>query len=282
MRKTFQTTDGLQLCYDVQGQGMPLLCLAGLTRNMDDFEPIVDHFSDRAMIIRLDYRGRGGSDFDPNPLNYTPPQESKDTIELLDHLAIPKAAIIGTSRGGLIAMGLAAMQKQRLSGVLLNDIGPELDPRGLSHIMEYLGCPSAFLSFEDAATRLPQTMGPRFKNVSHAQWLTFARRIWNEGETRLELRYDPKLRDAFEVGDPTGTFDLWPFFDAFQDLPLALLRGENSDLLTQACADEMQSRRPDMIFANVADRGHVPFLDEPESVDVIARFIDAVEAHSCA
>lgn len=277
MVQHFTTSDGLNLAYDVQGTGVPVLCLAGLTRNMDDFEPVVEHFADRAQIIRLDSRGRGASDHDPNVMNYTIPQESADALALLDHLGIDKAAILGTSRGGLIAMALAVTAKARLSGVLLNDIGPEMDPQGLSHIMDYLGRPSAYRSFEDAADKLPKALGAQFPNVSHAQWLTYARRIWAERESRLELRYDPGLREAIEAQSVTGALpDLWPLFEAFDGLPLALLRGENSNLLPRSTYDEMQRRRPDMIAAEVKDRGHVPFLDEPESLDVIARFLEAL------
>ena len=175
-------------------------------------------------------------------------------------------------------MALAVTAKARLSGVLLNDIGPEMDPQGLSHIMDYLGRPSAYRSFEDAADNLPKALGAQFPNVSHAQWLTYARRIWAEGESRLELRYDPGLREAIEAQSVTGALpDLWPLFEAFDGLPLALLRGENSNLLPRSTYDEMQRRRPDMIAAEVKDRGHVPFLDEPESLDVIARFVARIE-----
>ncbi|MBW6418645.1 alpha/beta fold hydrolase [Celeribacter sp. PS-C1] len=279
MVQYFTTSDGLRLAYDVQGAGIPVLCLAGLTRNMDDFEPVVDHFAGDAQIIRLDSRGRGASDHDPNMMNYSIPQESADALALLDHLGIDKAAILGTSRGGLIAMALAVTAKARLSGVLLNDIGPEMDPQGLSHIMDYLGRPSAYRSFEDAADKLPKALGAQFPNLSRDQWLTYARRIWSEGDSRLQLRYDPRLRDAIEAQSVTGALpDLWPLFEAFDGLPLALLRGENSDLLPRSTFDEMQRRRPDMIAVEVKDRGHVPFLDEPESLDVIARFLARIDA----
>jgi pimeloyl-ACP methyl ester carboxylesterase len=274
MHDTFTTTDGLQLAYDVHGAGTPVLCLAGLTRNMDDFETIVANFSDRAQIIRLDSRGRGASDFDPNPQNYTIPQEANDALALLDHLKLERAAIIGTSRGGLIAMVLAATAKHRLSGVLLNDIGPELNPAGLVHIMDYLGRPCAFTSFEDAAERLPRAIGTQFPNVSHAQWLAYAKRSWAVGPDRLQLRYDPRLREAIEAQGASGDApDLWPLFHTLGDLPLAALRGANSNLLTPECWAKMKALRPDMSAAEIPDRGHVPFLDEPESSAIIAAFI---------
>ncbi|SEK53860.1 alpha/beta fold hydrolase [Pacificibacter marinus] len=274
MHSTFTTPDGLKLAYDIHGTGKPVLCLAGLTRNMDDFDPIVAGFSDRAMIIRLDSRGRGASDYDPSPQNYTIPQEAADAIALLDHLGIDRTAIIGTSRGGLIAMVLAATAKHRLSGVLLNDIGPELDPAGLGHIMEYLGRPCAYKSYQDAADKLPKAMGAQFQNVSRAQWMTYAQRLWHEGPDGLQLRYDPKLRDAVQAQSALAESpDLWPLFHALNDLPLAALRGANSNLLTPECWRKMRNLRPDMISAEVPDRGHVPFLDEPESQNVIKRFM---------
>jgi pimeloyl-ACP methyl ester carboxylesterase len=277
MHTTFITSDGLELAYDRHGTGTPILCLAGLTRNMDDFDPVVAAFSDHAQIIRLDSRGRGASDYDPNPQNYTIPQESADALALLDHLELDRAAILGTSRGGLIAMVLAATAKHRLSGVLLNDIGPDLDPAGLAHIMEYLGRPCAYRTFEDAAIKLPKAMAAQFANVSQAQWKTFAKRLWSEGPNRLQLRYDAALREAIETQGASGeTPDLWPLFEALNGLPLAALRGENSTLLTRDCWAKMQATRPDMIAAEVADRGHVPFLDEPSSKDVIEKFITAL------
>lgn len=274
MHDTFTTSDGLQLAYNVHGTGTPVLCLAGLTRNMDDFDPVVTKFSNHAQIIRLDSRGRGASDFDPNPQNYTIPQEAFDALALLDHLNLDRTAVIGTSRGGLIAMVLAATAKHRLSGVLLNDIGPELDPTGLAHIMDYLGRPCAFTSFEDAAERLPRALGAQFPNVSHSEWLNYAKRSWTAGPDRLQLRYDPKLREAIEAQGASGDApDLWPLFHALSDLPLAALRGANSNLLTPDCWVKMKAARPDMIAAEVPDRGHVPFLDEVESTATIAAFI---------
>jgi pimeloyl-ACP methyl ester carboxylesterase len=277
MSHSFTTSDGLSLAYDIHGTGKPILCLAGLTRNRDDFDPVVCAFAERAQIIRLDSRGRGASDFDPNPQNYTIPIEAADALALLDHLGLKRAAILGTSRGGLIAMVIAASAKHRLTGVLLNDIGPELSPVGLSQIMDYLGRPCGYKSYAEAAEKLPQAMESQFPNVPYETWYRYAQRLWYAGPTGLELRYDPNLRNAIEAQGATGeTPDLWPLFHALDDLPLAGLRGENSTLLTQACWQKMQDLRPDMIAGQVEDRGHVPFLDEPTSQAVIAKFIAAL------
>ncbi|SIO54099.1 Pimeloyl-ACP methyl ester carboxylesterase [Rhodovulum sp. ES.010] len=276
--KRFAADDGLRLAYDDRGEGTPLLCLAGLTRNMDDFEPVVERFAERARIIRLDTRGRGGSDHDPDFMNYNLIREGRDALNLLDHLGLARAAILGTSRGGLIAMTLAAGHRDRLSGICLNDIGPMIDPKGMGYIMSYLGRRPGLADHDAAAEKLQAKMAEGFPGVSRAQWRAVSRRCWDEAEDGLALRYDPRLRNAVAEASATGAMpDLWPLFDALKGLPLALIRGANSDILSPGTAAEMRRRRPDMIYAEVADRGHVPFLDEPESVAAIAAFLERLE-----
>ncbi len=273
MTKRFDTADGTGLAYDVTGRGVPLLCLAGLSRDRRDFDPVVARFADQAQIIRLDYRGRGASDF-ADPASYSIPQEGQDALALLDHLGIEKAAILGTSRGGLISMLLAASAKTRLLGVVLNDIGPVIEPVGIEYIMTYLGKPPGYADYDEAAQALSYSMAGRFPGVTTAQWKERAMLWWRQGSDGLELRYDPKLRDAvIAQADASGAMDLWPLFDALDGLPLGLIRGENSDLLAPETVAEMRRRRPDMLFIEVADRGHVPFLDEPEALRLIEDFL---------
>jgi pimeloyl-ACP methyl ester carboxylesterase len=279
----FTTGDGRRLSYADQGgdrgAAPVLLCLAGLTRNMDDFEPVVDFAGARARVIRLDARGRGASEHDPDFHNYNIMREATDVVELLDHLALERVAILGTSRGGLLAMALAVSHRARLSAVMLNDIGPEIEPGGLEAIMGYLGRAPRFGTLAEAAAGLPALMGCDFPGVSNEAWRHYARRLWREGTQGLELRYDPALRDAVEAQAAQSTTppDLWPMFAALDGLPLALLRGENSNLLSLKTATKMQALRPDMIYSSVADRGHVPFLDEPEAHDVLTRFLDVLD-----
>jgi pimeloyl-ACP methyl ester carboxylesterase len=277
--ENFTAADGLKLAYDDRGAGPVLLCLPGLTRNMDDFEPVVDHFAHRARVIRMDFRGRGASGFDPDYSHYNVLQESQDVIGLLDHLGLDKAAILGTSRGGLVAMTLAATARDRLAGVCFNDIGPVIEPAGLTYIMGYLGLPPADPDFDTALREIPKRMGARFPDVPVETWASYIRRVWHVDEDgSLSLRYDPKLRDAtldqMKAAEGQPAPDLWPLFAALDGLPLALIRGANSDLLSPATAARMREMRPDMIFSDVADRGHVPFLDEPESLSVISQFLD--------
>ncbi|WP_068109786.1 alpha/beta fold hydrolase [Tropicimonas marinistellae] len=275
MTRFFHAPDGLRLAYDDRGSGHPILCLAGLTRNMADFEPVRETFADKARIIRLDYRGRGLSEWDQDYLGYNVINEGRDAIALLDHLEIDRVTILGTSRGGLIALTWAVGHADRLHGVILNDIGPAIDAQGLSQIMSYLGFRPQYRDYEDAADRLPQDMAPRFCNVSREQWRAFAQRVWKEAPDGLDLRYDPALRRSVLEQSASGTLpDLWPLFEALKPFPTGLIRGANSDLLSQAAVSEMLHCKPDMIYAEVPDRGHVPFLDEPEAVSVIETYLD--------
>ncbi len=262
--------DGLQLAHDDQGSGVPLLCLPGLTRNMEDFEPVLEHYAGRARVIRMDFRGRGASDHG-DPATYNPPQEAKDVLALLDHLGLEKVVVLGTSRGGLVALMLAAMGRARLSGVIFNDIGPDVMAEGLATIMDYIGKPPTFLSLEEAAAALPVFYEGVFRNVPAQTWADFARRIWREEGGQLHLRYDPRLRDAVApaFAPHFQAPDLWPLFDALDGVPLGLIRGAQSNILSEQTAAEMRRRRPDMAFVELADRGHVPFLDEPGAQAVI-------------
>lgn len=272
MMPSFVTSDGLTLHYEDEGDGLPLLCLAGLTRTGRDFDYVAPHLTGVRMI-RLDYRGRGQSDWDENWQNYTLPVECRDVLELLAHLGLAQVALLGTSRGGLNAMGLAATAPEVLAGVALNDIGPVIDTEGLDVIMGYLGRNPSGQSAEEVAQATAHVMRA-FKNVPASRWLEEAQKHYVRTENGMQITYDPNLRTAIEAAGHQATPDLWPFFDALPDRPLALIWGENSDLLKEPTVREMQNRRPDMILAQVPDRGHIPFLDEPESLTALNTWLD--------
>ena len=271
----FTTSDGLSLYYTDEGSGLPILCLAGLTRTTSDFDYVTPHLAQHR-LIKLDYRGRGKSDFDPEWKNYTLPVECRDVTELLDHLAVDKVAVLGTSRGGLNAMGLAMGAKHRLLGVALNDVGPVIDPRGLEFIKDYIGRTPAAKTHEDAAAAMARAF-PEFANMPEGRWLAEARKHYTQTANGLHITYDKHLRDAVLAAGEQMMPDLWPFFDAMADLPLALVWGLNSNLLTADTVAQMQVRRPDMILGRVPDRGHIPFLDEPEAVTALHQWIDALK-----
>lgn len=275
MTSHFKTSDGIRLAFDDQGHGVPLLCLPGLTRNREDFDTVAG-LARRLRLIRLDYRGRGASE-SADWRTYTVAREAQDVIDLLDHLDLPQVAILGTSRGGLIAMLLAATQHDRLTGVLLNDIGPRIEPAGLAVIADYVGIRPDYADFDAAAAGLQKAYAAGFPDVSLSQWVVFARRIYHQTRDGLDLRYDPALRESLlaSLGTPV---DLWPLFDAMADLPVAVLRGENSDLFSAETLAEMHHRHPGLLSTTVRGRGHVPFLDEPESVGLIDAFLTEIGA----
>jgi pimeloyl-ACP methyl ester carboxylesterase len=266
----FTAADGTGLFYDDRGQGLPILALAGLTRNGRDFDHVAPHLADHR-LIRLDYRGRGRSDW-ADPATYTLQQEGADALALLDHLEIPAVAILGTSRGGLIGMGLAALAADRVLGLCLNDVGPEIGEKGMTKIKGYIGVTPPHRTYVEAAEARARAWTD-FKEVPMARWLEEVQQQYDETPDGLSLRYDPALREGIlaPISEPV---DLWPFFDAAARKPLALIRGANSDLLTKETADKMAERAPGMIRAEVPGRGHVPFLDEHESLAAIRAWLE--------
>lgn len=274
MTQVFAARDGAELAYSDEGEGTPLLCLAGLTRTMADFDYLLPHLPPGVRVIRMDCRGRGASEW-TGAATYTVPQEAQDALALLDHLGIERAAILGTSRGGLIGMLLCALAKSRLLGLCLNDVGPVIDRQGLVRIFDYVGRSPAAKTHESLAANLPRAM-PGFANVPHSRWLEEAHKHYVQTDQGLRITYDPALREAFIGAFDGPAVDLWPLWDATAGLPVALLRGANSDLLSPETVAEMRRRRPDLIFADVPDRAHIPFLDEPEALDVIRAFLRAL------
>ncbi|MDB4111732.1 alpha/beta hydrolase [Yoonia sp.] len=269
----YTANDGCALYYSESGAGLPVIALAGLTRNGADFDHVAPHLPVR--LIRPDYRGRGQSDW-ADPSTYSIAQEAADVLSLMEHLGLEKAAILGTSRGGLIAMVIAAVSKERLLGVALNDIGPEIADSGLDLIKNYVGRNPAQKTYVAAAEARAQLL-TRFKGVPMARWIAEVEAHYSETPDGLVIRYDPKLRDAVLAAGAQPAPDLWPLYDEFSDLPLALIRGANSDLLTVETADEMARRRPDLIRADVPDRGHVPFLDEPEALTALHQWLEKMQ-----
>ncbi|MEP5757728.1 MAG: alpha/beta hydrolase [Litoreibacter sp.] len=268
MTEFFKGPDGAKLAYTRKGAGRPLICLSGLTRNHSDFDYLAPHL-DGVEMICLDYRGRGSSAWTGGE-TYSVPIEMQDVIALLDHLELQNAPFLGTSRGGIIGMVMAAAAPDRISALCLNDIGPELMKSGLDGIKDYVGRhPSAKTHAEAAQTMATRMAG--FDGVSDARWLEEAQKHYIEEAGGLKINYDPALRDL--VVAPAPDVNLWPYFDALAGKPLALIRGANSDLLSEQTRDEMIQKRPDMLLTDVPGRGHIPFLDEPKALGVIHQWL---------
>ncbi len=270
-KSSFQAEDGANLVYSDEGEGLPLLALAGFTRNMRDFDYLARHLVG-VRLIRLDSRGRGESQW-TGADTYNVPQEARDAIALLDHLKVARTAVIGSSRGGLLGMVMAAMAPDRIGGVCFNDVGPVLERAGLERIGTYIGIEPAVATLEEIADRMPAAM-PGFDHVPDLRWEQETTRRYTQTSHGVTLPYDPELRTAFQKALATAPPDAWPLFDALAGIPLALIRGANSDVLSRAAADAMAARRPDMIRAEVADRGHTPFLDEPEALAAIQSWLE--------
>ncbi len=257
----------------------PVVCLPGLTRNAKDFEALAPALAQTRRVLALDFRGRGKSSW-ADPATYRPDQEVADTLGVLDHLGIGRFAIIGTSRGGIVAMVMAARALPRMAGVLFNDIGPKIDVDGLLRIRSYLGSDPRFTNWAEAVSAIKAT-NPGFPTLSEAQWLTFARRVFRDDNGRPRADYDPGLAVNFPSPEDimAGKMpELWALLEMMADVPSAVLRGEHSDLLSAETMARMMQIHRNLSAVTVPQRGHVPFLDEPVSELAITEWLTRVDA----
>ncbi|HET9446788.1 MAG TPA: alpha/beta hydrolase [Steroidobacteraceae bacterium] len=278
----FRSADGLQLYFrDYAGDARkaPVLCLHGLTRNSRDFAALAARIAPARRAIVPDQRGRGRSQYDPQWLNYHPRTYVDDMWTLLRELSIERVIVVGTSLGGLMAMLMAATRPQALAGVVLNDIGPEIDPAGVARIQSYAGRLPPVRSWDDAALQMKMTFGLAMPEYSEQQWLAFARQSFEEGEDGVpRLAADPKIGDAIRSipAPPGATQAMWLAFGQLRNIPTLALRGAHSDLLSAATFERMSREVPSMVAVTVANRGHAPQLDEPDSVRAIDAFLSSL------
>jgi pimeloyl-ACP methyl ester carboxylesterase len=275
--------DGLRLHTveygDRHSPRLPVVCLPGLSRTAEDFTTLAMALAADRRVLALDYRGRGRSDYDPNPENYAIDVEAADVMTVMAALEAAPAIVVGTSRGGLIAMTIAEKKPELLAGVVLNDIGPVVETEGVLRIKSYVGKLQQPTSYQEAAEMLRSSSGNQFPNLTAADWLAAARRGWRKEGGRLVTTYDPALGhtlDSVSMDKPFPT--LWPQFDAMAQVPLMVVHGANSDILSTATVTAMQARRPDMELLVVADQGHAPLLAEPATIRTIAAFAAKCDA----
>ncbi|MFW5662033.1 MAG: alpha/beta fold hydrolase [Oceanicaulis sp.] len=256
----------------------PVICLHGLTRNSRDFEDVAPRVADQGRaVIAVDMRGRGRSDHDPNPENYTPAIYVQDVIGLLDKAGIDRVVSVGTSMGGLMTMILASLQPDRLVGAVINDIGPEIDPKGLKRIQGYVGGSGPFETWDEAADAVRAINGVAFPNeTGDAFWIAFARRVCRQTPDGIVFDYDRNISKPVQSGDVAPP-DLWPLFDALAPKPLLLIRGALTDLLAESTAAEMVRRSPDMRRVDIAGVGHAPLLTEPAAREAIDAFLARID-----
>jgi len=278
----FESEDGLRLHARVYGyadsQVLPVVCLPGLTRNARDFHDLALHLALRPgrQVVVFDYRGRGESQWDPDWPHYNVAMEAKDVLAGLDRLAILRAAFIGTSRGGLIIHMLAAMRPDILGPIVLNDIGPAIEPEGLAHIRDYLIGAKPPESFAEAESQQRTVHGPAFPALRDEDWRRFLRAIYRDDDGRPVPDFDPALLNGLKSFDPAKPIPtMWEQFDLLRDRRLLAIRGENSRLLAQATVAEMERRHPGMEVELVPGQGHAPLLETGGLPTRIAEFLDA-------
>lgn len=285
--RTWKSADGLTLYARDHAPGpgparLPVICLHGLTRNSRDFEEVAPRIAALGRrTLSLDVRGRGGSDHDPNPLNYNPAVYAGDVAALMAQAGIARAVFIGTSMGGLITLTLSALRPDLVAGAVLNDIGPEVGAAGIARIASYVGGAPAVSNWAQAADFARSINGSALPHLTDADWARFARRIFREADGVFSLDYDPAISQAFRTAAPAtdGSApptapDLWPLFQGLANgRPLLLVRGETSDILDAAIAARMGEVAPHMARADIAGVGHAPTLEEPAAVAALEAFL---------
>ena len=274
--------DGLKLYVRAYGPQiaprLPVVCLPGLARSSADFHVLATALAGDAdqprYVVAMDYRGRGRSEYDSDADNYSLAVELSDVMAVLTALGIAPAVFVGTSRGGILAMLLASARATTISGVVLNDIGPVIDTRGLMRIKSYIGKLPQPTSFPDGAEILRRLFGAQFPKLTADDWLDFARRTFTERNGRLVADYDPKLALTLaSLAPERPPPPLWKEFDALARVPVMVIRGANSDVLSAATVADMRARRTDIESVEVPNQGHAPLLAENEVIGRIGAFV---------
>jgi pimeloyl-ACP methyl ester carboxylesterase len=279
----FHAQDGLRLHFRdyrpenyYQSGLCPLVCLPGLTRTVRDFHDLAIYFSKQAKtarrVISLDYRGRGMSDHDDWE-NYTVINEAHDVLALLTSLNIAQAWFIGTSRGGLITMALAAIRPAILKGVVMNDIGPVIDHQGLLGLKQMLNQRQEPASWEEAIYWARRTLSTQFPAFTDEDWENYVRTTYHDVDEKPVMDFDTTLLRSLDVVDAdTPLPSLWPQFRGLRHLPTLVIHGERSPLLKRETLEQMHAHHKNMRSFTVVGQGHAPAL-RGETLQKIAEFI---------
>ncbi len=256
-----------------------IMCLHGLTRNSSDFEALAPRLAAAGhQVLAFDQRGRGRSQWDPESANYRTDVYAQDMLSALEQLGVARAVLIGTSMGGLMSMLMAATAPARVTGMVINDVGPQVEPRGLDRIRAYVGKRPPPASWEDAARTVAETNALAFPDYGPEDWLAFARRAYVEdAEGRLTAAYDPAIAAGLGASGAAAP-DLWPLWDALAAFPILAIRGELSDLLSASTLEQMAEQHPGLQTTVVPSRGHAPMLDEPAALEAIDSFLASLPA----
>jgi len=252
----------------------PILCLPGLTRNARDYERLAERLCGDWRVIAVDFRGRGESGYAKDPMSYVPLTYVQDVEALLGELAVERYVAVGTSLGGIVAMLLAGAARERLAGVLLNDVGPEIDATGLARIRSYVGRSSTWPTWMHAARAVAEANSDVYPGYDIAEWLAMAKRLYRVNNAgRIVLDYDMKIAEPFRLPGNEAGPDMWRALDQLKTVPAALVRGGRSDILAQGVAERMAAELPHAELTVVPDVGHAPTLDEPEAIAATDRLL---------
>jgi len=286
MNFTWKSPDGLTLAGQewpvVDGEpkpGIPVLCLPGLSRNTRDFNEIANFLQARGhRVIALDYRGRGGSDWDSDWRNYALPVEEKDIDAALEMLALDRFAVLGTSRGGLHALVMALRYPaDRMAAVIFNDVGPHIEMRAIHRIAATLGHHMKNATLEEVAGNLQRTLGNQFPSFASDHWLKLAAQLASEQDGKLVMDYDPALAHQLaSLDDAAPAPDLWHLYDLLTDRPVLVLHGEHSDLLSRETCQRMTEVHPKAEVRTVPGQGHAPVLWDASTHEAVADFLKSV------
>lgn len=261
---------------------LPVICLPGMARNARDFHELALALSGDARtprrVLALDYRGRGLSAFDKDWRNYDIRVELDDLMQVLVAAGIVEAVFVGTSRGGLLTMALAAARPALIRGVVMNDIGPVIDARGLLRIRGYVGKLPVPRSFGEGVEILKRLADQQFSAFDDEDWELMARGTWTDRDGAMRPDYDPNLMKVLEELDLEAPLPiLWDYFAGLNHVPLLAIRGENSDLLAQATLREMGERHPDCETIEVPGEGHAPLLGRKGMIRRIGKLLAKAE-----
>jgi pimeloyl-ACP methyl ester carboxylesterase len=275
----WESGDGLTLHYrDYAGSAgrPPLLCLHGLTRNARDFEPLAERFAGEWRLIVPEMRGRGHSEYARDSASYSLPTYIDDVLLLLRRLDCGPVAIVGTSMGGMMALLLAQARAWPIAAVVLNDIGPELEPAGATRIRAYVGQGGSSETWMHAARHLRDQIGSQHPDYAIGDWLALAKRLMVVGGSgRIVFDYDMRIAEPFNASSGAVP-DMWPAFRSLAGIPALLLRGAASDLLSVATAKKMKAALPELRVVTVPRVGHPPTFAEREAQVAVARLLAEV------
>jgi pimeloyl-ACP methyl ester carboxylesterase len=274
------SADGLRLhARDYAGSAdrPAILCMPGLTRNARDFASLAERLATDWRVLAVEFRGRGESAYAKDPMSYVPLTYAQDMAALVEAAGVKRFVAVGTSLGGIVAMLLAGMMPQRIAGAVLNDIGPNIEATGLARVRGYVGKSSNHPTWMHAARALQESSGSVYPDWGVEDWLAMAKRVYRLSSAgRIVLDYDARIAEPFRLPGNEAGPDMWRAYAALREVPVLVVRGERSDMLSAATAERMTATLPSATLVTVPRVGHVPTLAEPAALEAVLQLLEQV------